>query len=146
MNPELTAEDLRKPARGEYRLKQLADRRAHKAAEDKVMAEAKRRDGNKCRWPGCAFKGLHVDCAHLEHRKMGGNKAGDKTKRHKLIALCIRHHDQFDGRTLPEIDVVPTNPQQGTDGLCGFYVRNESGQWEHVATEKAIGISETRGA
>lgn len=146
MNPELTAEDLRKPARGEYRLKQLADRRAHKAAEDKVMAEAKRRDHNKCRWPGCEHKGLLIEAAHLaQHRGMGGATL-DRTQRHKLIALCVRHHDQLDGRTIPSIAIDPLDAEKGTDGLCSYYVQIESGEWKHVATEKYRGISEARGA
>lgn len=134
-----------KPVRGDYRLKQLADRRAHKAAEEKVMQEAKRRDYNKCRWPGCDLKGLHVDCAHLEHRKMGGDRSLEVTQRHKLIALCQRHHDQLDGRALPRLAVDPLNTTEGTDGLCAYYVQDESGAWLHVATEKHIGISEPRG-
>ncbi len=77
---------------------------------------------------------------------MGGNPLGDKTQRHKLIALCIRHHDQFDGRTLPDIDIVPVNSAKGTDGPCEYYQRSESGRMEHVATERVIGISTERGA
>lgn len=134
-----------RPPRGEYRLKQRGKKRSRKLAEDKAMADAKRRDGNKCRWPRCHYKDLAVECAHLEHRKMGGNPAGDKTQRHKLIALCVRHHDQFDGRTVPDIDITPVNSAQGTDGPCVYYQRGESGRMEHVATEKWIGISETRG-
>lgn len=135
-----------RPPRGEYDLERKGKKRSRKVAEEKTMAEAKRRDGNKCRWPRCEFKTLHVACAHLEHRKMGGNPLGDKTERHKLIALCIRHHDQFDGRTLPKIDIVPVNAQQGTDGPCSYFVLQESGQWLHVATERVIGVSEPRRA
>lgn len=134
-----------RPPKGEYRLKQKADKRKLKAEEDAVMAEAVKRDHGKCRWPRCRFKVLKVSAAHLEHRGMGGNPSLDRTERHKLIAMCVRHHDQFDGRTLPFIDVQPTT-DQGTDGLCAFYVQLASGEWQHVATEKAIGISETRGA
>lgn len=135
-----------KEPRGTYRLQQTAKKRSRKLSEEKVMAEAKRRDGGKCRWPRCEFKALLIETAHLEHRKMGGNPSGEATQRHKLIALCIRHHDQFDGRTLPEVDVVPVSAEQGTDGPCAFYVRDESGRWQHVATEKLIGISEMRRA
>lgn len=146
MNPDLTAADLRKPSRGEYDLERKGKKRSRKLAEDKTMAAAKRRDGNKCRWPRCEFKGLNVECAHMEHRKMGGNPSGEATKRHKLIALCIRHHDQFDGRDTTRIDIVPVNAQQGTDGPCSYFVLQESGQWLHVATEKYIGVSTERGA
>lgn len=133
-----------RPARGEYRLEQKAEKRKHKAAEDAAMAEAVKRDGGKCRWPGCHYKALKVCAAHLEHRGMGGNPSLDKTQRHKLIAFCVRHHDQFDGRAMPFIDVQPMS-DQGTDGLCSYYVQLASGEWQHVATEKYRGISTTRG-
>jgi hypothetical protein len=133
-----------KPLRGEYRLECTGKKRSRKLAEDKTMAQAKRRDGNKCRWPRCVYKELVIECAHLDHRKMGGNPAGDKTQRHKLIALCVRHHDQFDGRALPDIAIEPVNAKDGTDGPCAYYVRGESGRMEHVATEKYIGVSEAR--
>lgn len=136
-----------KPPRGEYSLERRGKKRERKLAEDRIMAAARRRDGNKCRFPRCEFKGLIVGVAHVDrHRGMGGNPALDRTERHRLMALCVRHHDQFDGRTMPKIDVVPVNTKQGTDGPCAYYMRDEiSGVWQHVATERLIGISETRG-
>jgi hypothetical protein len=135
-----------KPLRGAYKLERAAKRSARVAAEQKVMQAAKRRDGGKCRWPRCEFKALAVEPAHMDHRGMGGNPSGDKTQRHKIIALCVRHHDQFDGRAVPDIDIVPVYAEQGTDGPCAFYQRSEWGRMEHVATERFIGISETRRA
>lgn len=133
-----------KPPRGDYALERRGKKRTRKLAEEAVMAEAKRRDGNKCRWPRCSYK-LLVGAAHMDHRGMGGNPSGDKTERHKLIALCLRHHDQFDGRTVPDVDIVPVSAEQGTDGPCSYFQRSESGRMEHIATERLIGVSSERG-
>lgn len=127
-----------RPPRGKYRLEQRGKKRERKLAEDRVMQAARKRDGNKCQFPRCEFKDLAVEVAHLEHRKMGGNPSGEATQRHKLICLCIRRHDQFDGRTIPEIDIQPVNAAQGTDGPCVFHIRDKAGIWRYV------GISEAR--
>jgi hypothetical protein len=134
-----------RPARGEQRLEVGGKKRERKLAEEKTMAAAVRRDGGKCRWPRCEYKALKVAAAHMDHRKMGGNPSGDKTQLHKLITLCIRHHDQFDGRTIPSIAIEPISAQQGTSGPCAYYVQDETGKWQHVATERVIGVSSTRG-
>ncbi len=142
-NPDLAPGSLDKPLAGEYRLEQKKTARERKAKEDKTMADAKRRDHGKCRWPGCAFKDLRIETAHLVHRGMGGNPAGDRTERHKLIAFCLRHHQAFD--RLRTIDVEPLDAALGTDWLVAFYRLNEeTGRMEHFATEKFIGVSETR--
>lgn len=134
-----------KPERGTARLERLGKKRSRKLAEERAMSAARRRDGHRCRWPRCEFTGLTLAVAHLEHRGMGGNPAGDKTERHKLILLCVRHHDRFDGRAAPDVDIVPVDSRAGTDGPCVFYVRGESGRLEHVATERWIGVSVSRG-
>jgi len=131
-----------KPLKGEYRLEQKKNARHRKAIEEKVMAEAKRRDRGLCRWTGCEFKDLRVEAAHLEHRGMGGNPALDRTERHKLIALCVRHHQLFDHT---KIDVVPIEPR-GADGPCEFYTRMDTGGWALVGRERSIHVPETRGA
>jgi hypothetical protein len=132
-----------KPLRGEYRLEQKRLARERKAIEERIMAEAKRRDGGKCRFPRCKYKDLRVETAHLEHRGMGGNPALDRTQRHKLIALCLRHHQAFD--SLRTIDIEPIT-ERGTDGPVAFHeVHPETGRMEHVFTERRHGVSETRG-
>lgn len=132
-----------KPQRGAYRLEQKAKARERKATEDKIMREAKARDRNVCRFPKCKWNELRVECAHLEHRGMGGNPALDRTQRHKLITLCIRHHDIFD---TGDIDIAPVT-SRGTDGPVAFYEREpETGNMAHVYTERINLISEQRGA
>jgi hypothetical protein len=132
-----------KPLKGEYRLQQRQTARDRKRAEEKVMDEARRRDHGKCRWPSCKFKDLRVEVAHLEHRGSGGNPSLDRTQRHKLIALCLRHHQLID---LKVNGLEPIDGARGTDGPMAFYETHpETGVLTHVYTEPINFISETRG-
>jgi hypothetical protein len=123
-----------KPAKGTHWLEGRKRRADRKAAEDAVMREAKQRDGYTCRWPKCEYmpKKPRIECAHLEHRGMGGNPSGDRTQRHKLITLCVVHHGMLDG---PNYEIEPVT-SAGTDGPVAFYRRHqETGVMEHVYTE-----------
>lgn len=134
-----------KPLSGEYRLEQKRRVKERKAEEDRIMAEAKRRDHGRCRFPRCEWKELHVETAHLEHRGMGGNPDLDRTQRHKLIALCVRHHFMFDKQA--SIEIEPVDPERGTDGPIAYWQRNpETGEMVHFYTEPLNYFSETRGA
>lgn len=134
-----------KPVPGEYDLERKRVKRERKAIEDGITAEAKRRDKNTCRWPNCKFTGLRIETAHLEHRGMGGNPSLDRTERHKLIALCLRHHAMFDRKTTTDINIEPVT-DRGTDGPCAFYETHpETGVMTHVFTEPITFVSETRG-
>lgn len=48
--------------------------------------------------------------------------------------------------TYGEIAIEPLSSVDLADGRLVFYRLGESGRMEHVATERAVGISETRGA
>lgn len=62
--------------------------------EQQIMTQAKVRDGYRCRV--CGRPG--TDAAHLRHRGMGGNPAGDRTTLENLICLCRRCHRKFDAK------------------------------------------------
>lgn len=135
---------FRKDAPGTVWLDRRSRRAARKAAEDKTMREAKKRDGNICRVPGCEFmsKKPRIECAHLDHRGMGGNPAGDRTQVDKLIALCFIHHAQFDKQMT--LDIQPIT-KAGTSGPCAWFAPNpETGVMENFVTEKSVGVSEVR--
>lgn len=150
-NPNLTEferNSLQKPAKGAAYMASK-DRRANRRdAEDAEMRAGRKRDGNRCRWPGCTgkYRGLDlpIDMAHfLEHRKMGGNPTGDRTMADLVVALCRRHHNALDDDV---IGIEPTS-DANANGLLAFYERNkETGQMEHIATETAIGVSVAVGA
>lgn len=132
-----------KPLKGEYLLQRKEARAARVAAEQKVMQDAKKRDGGKCRVPRCEYakRELPVDPCHFTHRGMGGNPDGDRTTREQVISLCRIHHSMFDRG---DLDISPMT-DAGADGPCAYSVRSESGRMEHIATETVIGISTTRG-
>jgi hypothetical protein len=134
-----------KPVRGTFLLERRAKRRSRVTAEQREMQAAKVRDGGKCRWPRCDYAGqkLPIDPCHFVHRSMGGNPKGDRTTRQTVISLCRVHHGLFDRG---DVDIVPMRPVEMADGPCVFFVRSESGRMDHVATERVIGVSETRGA
>ena len=109
---------LRKPAKGSALLARRQRSALRRAAEQKAMQAAKRRDGLRCMYPGCLYrtKDLPIDACHLRHRGMGGNPAVDRTRRDQLISLCRIHHGQLDAG---DIDITPLTPR-GTDGPCSF--------------------------
>lgn len=133
-----------KPMRGDAMLARRARRAEltkHEAAE---MDAAKKRDRG-CRWPGCPFvrMNLTLHAAHLVHRGMGGNPAGDRTTRAGLITFCSRHHGMFDR---VDIDVLPRT-ERGTDGPCDYYVTSpHTGRLEILYSESSIGVSVAVGA
>jgi len=55
----------------------------------------KARDGWKCRWPGCNYKGKHLECHHIKTwaknpllRFVAGNG----------VTLCKKHHKMVKGK------------------------------------------------
>lgn len=138
-NPALPVGALLKPRKGE----QLLERRAKVAArgtyEDKVMAEARKRDGG-CRFPRCFCKkrNLVPQACHLRHRGMGGNPKRDRTTTTELLTLCGPRHGEW---ALGEFVVVPQDTRLGFDGLVDWYAPDSSGRLECFASEKRIGVS-----
>jgi hypothetical protein len=113
----------------------------HHRSEQDEMTATKKLDGYKCRRPGCKNKTMAVQCAHLEHRGPGGNPDGSRTKRHKLITLCIEHHSMFDRH---DMAITPLT-EKGTRGPCEFRWRDgRSGELDRYALERTYHVSETR--
>jgi 5-methylcytosine-specific restriction endonuclease McrA len=85
---------LPKPAKGSA-LKAKRRRKAQGARRERqIMTQAKARDGYRCRV--CGQPG--TDAAHLRHRGMGGNPAGDRTTLENLVCLCRQCHNKFGGK------------------------------------------------
>lgn len=123
-------------------------RRDRKAIELDVKARVKKRDGHQCRWPACEYRTVPqlIDAAHLDPAGMGGDPQSLRMTTDNLISICRLHH-----RKAPvsmhsgDLKIEPVT-ESGADGLCAFYRLNrETGFFEHIATEKRIGVSETRG-
>lgn len=126
-----------KPARGTAYLEGRTRRAARRNAEQSVMRAAKKRDGGKCRRPGCkgTFEGLRlpIDACHGVHRGAGGNPDGSRTaETRQIISLCRWHHSRWDAH-LMRIDPLT---DAGFDGPCAFYDRDEeTGEFKHAASE-----------
>lgn len=133
-----------KPLRGDGLLASRQRTKDRKAHEERVMGEAKRRDGSVCRWPDCEYKTdrLPIDPCHLVHRGMGGDPKGTRTTKDSIIALCRKHHGLMDAAL---IEIEPQT-EQGTDGPCAFYELREGGRMECIAIEVRIGVSVARTA
>ncbi len=134
-----------KPIRGVALLARREKRAVTVKLEQQAMQAAKKRDGGKCRWPRCEYakKQLPIDAAHfIQHRGIGGDPTGRRTASKALIvSLCRIHHSLFD---LAEIDIQPLTDAHA-DGPLLFYVRDkETGAFQHVASERSIGVSEAR--
>ncbi len=133
-----------KPPRGTALLERRERRSVRQKLEQAEMRAAKQRDRGKCRWPSCPYakRDIPIDAAHIiRHRGMGGDGSGERTTRQGIAALCRLHHGLFDAA---ELDIQPMT-DAGADGPLAFYVRHkETGMFEHLVTETAIGVSEPR--
>jgi hypothetical protein len=121
---------LPKPVKGTHRRELLAKRAAIREAEKRVKAQVKIRDRGECRVPGCkALKqGWAWNCAHLEHKGMGGDKGLDRTQTDKLIGLCHPHHLGARSHHSGDLRIEPTTAQ-GTSGPCDFWLSDEQARW-----------------
>lgn len=111
-------------------------KRQRKARERSVMNETKARDNWRCRF-NCTVAGAdRVQCAHRDHRGMGGDPKGDRTQRHLMVTACAKHHRAWDnGR----VDLVPRTAAE-FDGPCDFYEQDRATRmFVHVATEVSKG-------
>lgn len=105
-----------KPERGERR----ADKKERKHAAVKYEREQKaivrKRDGHKCRFPGCKVK-EYLEVAHLHHKGIGGNPSANRSPASVMILFCQPHHRGAFSMHSGDIEVRPLTPA-GTDGPC----------------------------
>jgi hypothetical protein len=104
-------------------------------AEDAIKQEVRRRDGHRCRYPGCPmlFSSLfgRLEVAHLNDKGMGGDKRLIRTRRDRMILLCFGHHQG--PRSLHSGDLrIDPETQKGTDGPCAFWMADEQRKWRCV--------------
>lgn len=122
-------------------------RKAQVAKEQKAMQAALKRDERKCRKPRCTEAkrlDLPIDPCHMKdkHRGMGGNPAGDRTQRQLIISLCRIDHGAYDRG---DLWIEPLTADD-FDGPCEFHEKHlETGKFQHIGTEKRMGVSTERG-
>lgn len=110
--------------------------RGAKTIERSSKSEVRRLD-RYCRFPkcGCGKKGYALAVAHLEHKGIGGNPAGDRSEIERMILLCApRHREHKYSLDRSTIRIEPTTAA-GTRGPCvwSVYVRRAfAGGAQHV--------------
>lgn len=96
-----------------------AKRRAVQSNERAVEDAVRKRDGIKCRVPGCREQG---ECAHIEPKKMGGDH-GERTTAANCLRACVAHHRGPRGSIHSgDLEVIKLTPA-GCDGPLAFHWR-----------------------
>jgi len=133
-----------RPLRGEYYLERKAKRAVVDNAERTHKKEVRARDRG-CRWPGCECRKLKLrtEVAHLAAKGVGGDH-GERSEPENLIELCFVKHRGTPSLHSGDLKIMPRTAV-GANGPCDFFQRDEAGVFQLVASERTIGISETRG-
>lgn len=104
------------------------------AKEDRQKTLARGRD-KFCRFPlcGCTHFRIRQEVGHTQHKGMGGNPKGDRSKADKLILMCAaRHQENAVSVHHGTLRVRPLT-EAGTAGPCAFLVAAEKVPWDTVA-------------
>jgi hypothetical protein len=117
------------------------------SAEEKAKREAKRLDGNRCRWPHArgekaVCQKLRLESAHWKAKGMGGD-AGLRSKVEDLISFDIDVHQGPKSLHSGHKKVVPLDPKLKMRGPCEFYERATlKSPWVLVGRELHVGVLE----
>lgn len=111
-----------KPARGTLRALREAKRQRVRAEELRAKAECRRRDGDRCRWPGCT-ETTRIESAHLIAKSLGG-----LNDRQNLVRLCEAHHRGPVSLHSGDLRIEPLT-ERGADGPLLFLRRDEAQGW-----------------
>lgn len=117
-----------KPAKGERRAEQLARTGHEKYVEKQARDASKRRDGMRCRRPGCVTKPSQwrLESAHLEDEGMGGRHSVG-CERRQYVTVCLLCHQGPRSLHKGELRVTPVDKAAGADGLLLWEELTESG-------------------
>ncbi len=85
---------LRKPslaARKKAEKRRRLDRQNHETTEKRKV---RRRDNYRCRFPlcGCDRLKLGLEASHGQHKGMGGDPKGTRTRADDMVLLCVHRH------------------------------------------------------
>ena len=129
-----------KDAPGKFKRERHERATSAATAEKNAKMQAKARDQHKCRWPHTCHKADRLESAHLVDKSLGGSNEPSN-----LITVCLSVHQGPNSLHSKTRLIEPLDAQLGANGPCAFYEANpETGELVHVATEKAVGVMETR--
>lgn len=124
-------------------------RAKEKSTEEKNKREVRKRD-KRCRFPLCGCRKLKIlaHVAHLEHKGMGGNPAGDRSDPTKMIYVCAcRHRENVVSIDKGTLRVRPLT-KAGTEGPVAWDIRRSEipthilatrAEWFCLWEEQSIG-------
>lgn len=125
-----------KPAKGEARAARVSERIKDEQREARAKAQARKRDGYRCRWPHCDCEARRdrLEVAHIHNKSLcGENDAAN------LICLCVSRHQGRPSLHSGDLDVRPINAALGANGPCEFLRLDDCGELVTVAREIVIG-------
>ncbi len=122
-----------KPAKGSYRAEKLATRAHLDYVETTAKAAAKRRDGHRCRRPGCStnLRLWRLEAAHLDDKGMGGDHGLRSAVPADYVSLCVTCHCGPAGLHAKRLRAVPITPNGG-DGLIQWFRLSRDGEWIEI--------------
>jgi len=131
---------LPKPPRGAYVLEREDKRSKIEKAEDEAKRRAKARDLFSCRWPEAhKCRGL-LEGAHIFRDKGMGGDHGTVSDTWNLMALCAWMHRKGPVSIHGKQIKVEAETEDGADGPCAFYRKDERDEWVCVGVEIAVGV------
>lgn len=136
-----------KPPRGQRVIDREEKRARFDAAEDANKKAAKRRDNNRCRWPGeHKCRGI-LESAHVQAKGMGGDH-GTRSATANLFTACSWIH-RSGPETIERHELrIEFETPGGCDGLLSFWKqdggRDANGEPTYfcIGRERSIGLLE----
>lgn len=91
--PRWTEPQFKKPL--SKKVERFQRRVARDGAEDIEKKKVRNRD-KYCRFPmcGCGKMKLRTEVSHSQHKGMGGNPAGDRSKAELMVLVCAARHKE----------------------------------------------------
>lgn len=127
---------------GSRKVARVIKKRKIDKVENDSKADVRRRD-RFCRFPRCGCKSFNLarHVAHLDHKGMGGDPSGERSKPERMIVLCsARHKENKYALDRGTIRIRPRT-RKGTAGPCAFDVALE-GLWTEVGRETRLHVFE----
>lgn len=108
-----------KDPKGTTRAVRVRKRIAFEQHEARMKTIVRKRDGYRCRWPGCDCRERRdrIEVAHVVNKSAGGSSEASN-----LICLCVARHRGRPSLHSGDLRIEPLTAA-GTNGPCAFLRR-----------------------